>query len=69
MGTVTIPEVVVTKETEKALLVRTEEGDEIWVPKSVVDEDSEVYQKGDEGTLTVQEWFVKKTDELRGYLE
>lgn len=69
MSTVMIPEVKVLRETEKALLVLTDEGDELWVPKSVVDEDSEVFQKDDEGTLIVQEWFAKKTDELRGYVE
>ena len=69
MSTVMIPEVKVLRETEKALLVLTDEGEEVWVPKSVVDEDSEVYQKDDEGTLIVQEWFAKKTEEFQGYVD
>lgn len=64
MSTVMIPDVKVLRETEKALLVLTNEDDEVWVPKSVVDDDSEVFQKDDEGTLIVQEWFAKKTDEF-----
>lgn len=31
-----------------------------WIPKSVIDDDSEVYQKGDEGTLVLPEWFALK---------
>jgi len=29
-----------------------------WVPKSVIHEDSEVYQAGGEGNLVVYEWFA-----------
>lgn len=31
-----------------------------WIPNSVVHDDSEVYRKGDEGTLVVKEWFAIK---------
>lgn len=51
------------KETDRALLVVVEDGTrEVWIPKSVVDDDSEVFKEGDEGTLVVHEWFAQKED-------
>ncbi len=44
-------------ETDKALLCRIN-GEEVWVPQSQIDEDSEVYTKGDRGTLIVTEWWA-----------
>lgn len=47
------------KETAKALLI--DAGDEqVWVPKSVIHDDSEVYAAGHEGELVVQAWFGRK---------
>lgn len=46
-------------ETEKALKVLIE-GETFWIPKSVVHDDSEVYEKDHEGVLVVQEWFAEK---------
>jgi len=48
------------RETDRALLVRLEDGDEHWIPKSVIHDDSEVYELGGEGTLVVQGWFARK---------
>jgi hypothetical protein len=66
-----VPDVRVTKNTGKALLVVLDEGegDEVWVPCSVVDETSEVNDAGDEGTLVVQSWFAKKEDKLADYVD
>jgi len=47
------------KETEKALLVEIE-GEEVWVPKSVVHDDSEVYAEDDQGTLVVKRWWARE---------
>jgi hypothetical protein len=69
MSTTEIPEVKAIRATKQALLILTDEGDEVWVPKSVIHDDSEVYEDGHEGTLVVQEWFAKKTEEFRGYVE
>lgn len=67
---VEIPDVKCLRDTEKALLCRTDAGDEVWVPKSVVDENnSEVSDVGDEGVLVLEEWFAKKEDDLRDYVE
>jgi len=46
-------------ETTKAILVVIE-GGEHWIPQSVVDDDSEVYRKGDTGKLVVSEWWALK---------
>lgn len=48
--------------TEKAILVTAPdlgEG-EHWLPQSAVDDDSEVYQAGDEGRLVIAAWFARK---------
>jgi len=53
------------RETDDALLVEADEFDEPqWVPKSQIDDDSEVYKLGTDGTLIVSEWFAEK----RGWL-
>jgi len=36
------------------------DGDEHWIPDSQVHDDSEVYQKGDEGTLIITKYIAKK---------
>jgi len=35
-----------------------------WIPISVIHDDSEVYQKGDEGRLEVKSWWVDKLPEF-----
>lgn len=51
-------------ETEKAILVEAEDLDgEVWIPKSQIDDDSEVYgmdEKKNSGTLIISEWFATK---------
>lgn len=48
------------KQTAKALLVRVGEK-EAWVPKSVIHDDSEVYEAASgEGKLIVQGWWGRK---------
>lgn len=47
------------RESEKAVLVRIE-GEELWIPKSQIRDDSEVYQKDDEGFLVMSEWIAEQ---------
>lgn len=49
-----------SRETEKAILVVLPDHDEMWIPKSQVHDDSEVYQENDNGTLIVSRWFADK---------
>jgi len=53
-------DVTVKLETKLALLVVLDTGEEIWIPKSQIHADSEVYKKDTEGTLVVSEWFATK---------
>ena len=46
-------------ETEKAIRVEIE-GESFWVPKSLIDDDSEVYADGHEGTLIIPEWWAEQ---------
>ena len=34
------------------------EGKEVWIPKSQISDDSEVFKKGDAGTLVIPEWLA-----------
>ena len=45
--------------TVKALLVQFISGKRVWLPQSCIDADSEVWQKGQEGTLVVKAWYVR----------
>jgi len=57
--TVQIQNTKAVRETEKALLVEIE-GEEFWLPKSQIDDDSEVYKDGTEGTLVIPLWLAEK---------
>lgn len=48
--------------TGRALLVRFCDGDEVWVPKSLIGPDSEVEEPGDEGDLSVAEWWADEKE-------
>ena len=48
--------------TDKALLVEYE-GEEFWIPKSQIDDDSEIYssrQLGKTGTLVLPYWLAEE---------
>lgn len=56
--TVSFPNVTVVKESPKALLVIIDDA-EHWIPKSQIDEDSEVWnEKTSGGTLVISEWIA-----------
>lgn len=46
-------------QSDLAILVIIE-GDEYWIPQSQVDDDSEVWKKGDEGTLVITQYIAEK---------
>lgn len=57
--------VFVKRATDKALLLDLgEDGGEIWIPKSVVHDDSEVYDASEHnaGKLVVFKWFARKQE-------
>lgn len=49
------------KMTPKALLCVIED-EEVWIPQSQIDDDSEVYDDGEnsEGTLIISEWIAEQ---------
>lgn len=48
------------RETDKAVLFELD-GEEIWIPKSVIHADSEVWSESDEpGSLVVNRWWAEK---------
>jgi len=54
--------------TDKAIEVLIDDGGdhwrELWVPKSVVHDDSEVYAYGHKGKLVVAEWWAEEKELL-----
>jgi len=58
-NTVTLSDVSVVKETDKALLCNIH-GEEIWIPKSQIHEDSEVYEEGGKGSLVITQWLASQ---------
>ena len=50
----------VLKDSGQALLCLFETGDEVWIPKSQIDDDSEVYEEGTTGTLIIPLWLAGK---------
>lgn len=59
--TVEFEKVKATGATEKAVLCEID-GEEHWIPRSQIDDDSEVYEKGHEGTLVITEWLAIQKD-------
>jgi len=53
-------------ETDAAILVQTEHGEE-WIPKSQIDDNSEVYEKGHVGNLIVSQWIAKQKGWIGSY--
>ena len=52
---------VCVRETEKAICCQVDILDEdVWIPKSQVHDDSEVWENAGEGDLIVSEWFAEK---------
>ena len=52
-------DVYAKKESDKALLCDIA-GEEYWIPKSQIDADSEVFEKGHRGLLITSEWWARK---------
>ena len=50
------------RDSGKALLCVIEEDVEAWIPKSQIDDDSDVREEGDEGTLVIPLWLAEEKD-------
>lgn len=49
-------------QSEKALLVELHEHGELWIPKSQIHDDSEVYSLGHDGDVVVTLWWAEKRE-------
>ena len=58
--TVSLAVEVVKAETYLAILCLFESGDELWIPKSQIHDDSEVYAKDHSGELVIPEWLAEE---------
>ena len=50
------------KDSGASLLCNIEGDVEVWIPKSEIDEDSEVTEVGDEGNLVIPQWLAEKEE-------
>lgn len=57
---VSFEDVTCLRETDRAVLVRMPGGQEHWLPKSQLDEDTEVAAEGDSGTLVISHWIAEQ---------
>ena len=60
--TVQIQDATVVRVTDRALLCEIE-GEEFWIPKAHIDDDSEITvhsEDGDEGELIIPLWFAEE---------
>ena len=48
------------EERELSLHMKLETGELVWVPRSLLHEDNEVDNEGEEGTLAVQYWWAEQ---------
>lgn len=58
-NSVTFHDVTVLRDSGAALLCNIE-GEEIWMPKSQITDDSEVYKMDTEGDLVITEWIAEQ---------
>lgn len=49
-------------ETEKAILVRLDDGQKLWIPKQWVSPETAIFEKGDVGTLFIARWWALDND-------
>jgi hypothetical protein len=54
-----IPATII-RETEKAILCDVGKDKPAWIPKSMIDDDSEIREVGESGEITISEWFARK---------
>lgn len=58
---VTLEDCEVKHDSGKALLVYIPDyDDDVWIPKSVIEDESECYAAGHEGALVIKDWFAQK---------
>jgi len=61
MGTYTVEDAVCVAETDLAICVEAPDFEEgTWIPQSQIHEDSEIWEKGQEGDLVVTEWLAQQ---------
>lgn len=58
--TVAFDDVWIEHETDKAVLCFGIKEHGVWIPKSQVHDNSEIWKKGDEGTLVITRWWAEK---------
>lgn len=59
MPNYTMSGAVCRRATDLAILVEVD-GQEVWIPKSQIDDDSEVYEANTEGDLIIPEWLARE---------
>lgn len=62
MHTIEFDDCVCDKATRDALFIRLPNGQAFWAPRSVVQQDGDVLEEGDEGTVSLAAWWVEKED-------
>ncbi len=53
-----VPFAELLHQTELAVLIRCEDGEKFWIPKKWVSAETEMFNKGDVGTLVIARWWA-----------
>ena len=53
-------DVKIVHQTDRAIKVKLDDEREIWVPKSVIHDNSEIWKVEEEGDLMVKRWWAEK---------
>ena len=56
-------QVTLKAKSKAAILVEDEDGEEVWIPNSQIDDDSEIWEDSElkeEGKLVISEWLATK---------
>jgi hypothetical protein len=59
---VEIEDCVVKHATDKAILVAIPDFGDVWIQQSQIHDDSEVWKKGDTGTLVITRWCAEQKE-------
>lgn len=55
-----LEDIEILDETEKAVKILMEDGEEVWIPWSVVEDNNEGFKEGYIGSISISEWWADK---------
>jgi len=57
-----IQEVEILYQKDKAVKIMTEDGEEHWIPWSLVEDNDEDFKNGYRGPMSIEKWFLEREE-------